>query len=78
MQLFETLLSLVVCLLFIAIATQGRLHATRFKVFSLACCLLAAHLTLETVRWQMATTYFVGIVLALLLLKKAYLTSSYV
>jgi predicted dienelactone hydrolase len=71
MQLFETLLSLVVGLLCVGIATQGKLHAVRFRLFALACCLLAAHLALETSRWQMGTTYCVGIVSACLLLRKS-------
>lgn len=69
MQFFETLLTLVVGLLVVAIASQGTLNKSRFKIFALACCLLIAHLALETTRWQMIMTYVIGTASTLLLLK---------
>lgn len=69
MQFLETLLSFVIGVLVVGVATQGRLNKHRFRLFALTCCVLVAHLSLEIPRWQIGTTYFVGIVSGLLLLK---------
>ena len=69
MQFFETLFLLVSILLLILISFFGKRRKFQIRCFQIGLALVTLHFVFEIARWQMAFSYFVFFLTALMLLK---------
>jgi len=70
MQFFEALF-LVATFLLLSVVSFSNKKRLQIILFRISVLLLVLHLLLEVTRWQIGLTYFLWIILALLLLKKS-------